>query len=239
MRSICMGTYNGAKYIREQLDSILPQLREDDELILSDDGSKDETLEIVRSYNDSRIKIFENENHGVARNFENALNHASGDIIYFADQDDVWLPGKLDKMEAFLLEGGYDVILCNCSLTDGSLNITKERHYNEKWPMKKSFLQNLVNNCWLGACMAFTKRVKEGCDPFPKNVVAHDLWISLFAQLHYKCGYLDEVLQLYRRHENTVSFTGGKSRNSLYFKISYRAYLAWHLFIRSLTFRAN
>lgn len=239
MRSVCMGTYNGAKFLREQLDSILPQLREDDELIISDDGSKDETLEIARSYNDPRIKIFENENHGVARNFENALKHSSGDIIYFADQDDVWLPGKLDKMEAFLKEGGYDVVSCNCSLTDGNLKVTKERHYDDKWPMKKSFIRNLVNNAWLGACMAFTKRVKEGCDPFPKKVVAHDLWVALFAQLHYKCGYMDDVLQLYRRHENTVSFTGGKSTNGLYFRISYRAYLAWYLLIRSLTFKAN
>ena len=69
----------------------------------------------------------------------------------------------------------------------------------------------------------------DACMPFPPKVVAHDLWVSYYAQKHFKCGYLDEVLQLYRRHENTVSFTGGKSTNSLYFKISYRAYLAWHL----------
>lgn len=237
MRSVCMGTYNGEKFLREQLDSIIPQLRDEDELIVSDDGSTDSTLEIVRSYNDSRIKIFKNERHGVARNFENATRHASGDILFFADQDDVWLPGKLDKMEAFLKEGGYDVILCNCALTDGELNITKERHYDSHWPMRKSFLKNLVNNCWLGACMAFTRELRDACDPYPPNVVAHDLWISLFAQLHFRCGYQDEVLQLYRRHENTVSFTGKKSTNSLYFRLSYRAYLAWHLFIRSLKFR--
>ena len=101
-----MATYNGAKYIKEQLDSIIPQLRDDDELIVSDDASKDETLKIVESYNDPRIKIFHNENHGVAHNFENAMRQASGDIIYFADQDDVWLPGKLDKMEKFIKDGG-------------------------------------------------------------------------------------------------------------------------------------
>ena len=161
MRSICMATYNGAKYIKEQLDSIIPQLRDDDELIVSDDASKDDTLKIVESYNDPRIKIFHNENHGVAHNFENAMRQASGDIIYFADQDDVWLPGKLDKMEKFLKDGGYDTILCNCSLVDANLNVIKERHYDEKWPMKKSLLRNIINNCWLGACMCFTKQVKE------------------------------------------------------------------------------
>lgn len=229
MRSICMATYNGAKFIKEQVDSILPQLRDDDELIVSDDASKDNTLEILESYNDPRIKIYNNKIHGVAHNFENAMKHANGDILFFADQDDVWLPGKLDKMEQFLKENGYDTILCNCSLTDANLNVTKERHYDEKWPMKKSLVKNIINNCWLGACMAFTKEVKEACMPFPKKVVAHDLWVAFYSQKHFKCGYMDEVLQLYRRHENTVSFTGGKSTNSLWFKISYRAYLAWHI----------
>ena len=132
MRSVCMATYNGEKYIREQLESIIPQLRDDDELVVSDDASTDSTLDIVRSYNDPRIKIFQNENHGVAHNFENALRHASGDILYFADQDDVWLPGKLDKMEKFLVDGGYDTILCNCSRTDADLKIVKERHAAEE-----------------------------------------------------------------------------------------------------------
>lgn len=229
MRSVCMATYNGQKYIKEQIDSILPQLREDDELIVSDDASTDDTLDIVRGYNDPRIKIFHNENHGVAHNFENALRRASGDIIYFADQDDVWLPGKLDKMEAFLKNGNYDTILCNCSLVDANLKMIKERHFDEHWPMKKSLIRNVINNGWLGACMAFTKEVKDKCMPFPPKVVAHDLWVAFYSQKHFKCGYMDEVLQLYRRHENTVSFTGGKSTNSLYFRIAYRLYLAWHI----------
>lgn len=229
MRSVCMATFNGEKYIREQLDSILPQLRDDDELVVSDDASTDSTLAIIKSYNEPRIKVFHNTDHGVAHNFENAMRHASGDIIFFADQDDVWLPGKLDKMEKFLKDGGYDTVLCNCSRTDADLNIVKERHYDKDWPMKKSLLRNLVNNCWLGSCMAFTRKVKEACMPFPPKAVAHDLWVSYYSQKHFRCGYLDEVLQLYRRHEGTVSFTGGKSRNSLYFRVSYRLYLAWHL----------
>ena len=79
-----MATYNGAKYIKEQLDSIIPQLREDDELIVSDDASKDDTLKIVQSYNDPRIKIFHNENHGVAHNFENAMRQKAATTQFFA-----------------------------------------------------------------------------------------------------------------------------------------------------------
>ena len=116
------------------------------------------------------------------------------------------------------------------SRTDADLNVVKERHFDKDWPMKKALWRNLLNNCWLGSCMAFTREVKEACLPFPPKAVAHDLWISYYSQVHFRCGYQDEVLQLYRRHEGTVSFTGGKSKNSLYYRISYRLYLAWHLF---------
>ena len=76
--SVCMATYNGERYIREQMESILKQLGEDDEVIVSDDGSKDHTLDIVRSFGDARIKIFENHGeHGYTKNFDNALNHSS------------------------------------------------------------------------------------------------------------------------------------------------------------------
>ena len=97
MISVCMATYNGEKYIREQIDSILAQLGDKDELIVSDDGSADATLSIVRSFSDPRIKIISNTGkHGTNGNFENALKHAQGDYIFLSDQDDVWLPGKVN-----------------------------------------------------------------------------------------------------------------------------------------------
>ncbi|MBO5181984.1 MAG: glycosyltransferase family 2 protein [Paraprevotella sp.] len=236
MISVCMATYNGQKYIKEQIDSILCQLSGEDELVVSDDHSTDDTVAIVQSYADKRIKCYLNEGmKGVAHNFENALRYASGDVIFFADQDDVWLPGKVERMTRFLREGNYDVVTCNCSLVDANLNIIKEKHYDEHWPIHRSVPGNLVQNVWLGCCMAFTREVRDACLPFPPRVVAHDLWVALFAQLHFRCGYMrDDVLQLYRRHGNTVSFTGGKSTNSLSFRLSYRTYLAWHLLTRSL-----
>ena len=89
MISVCMATYNGEKYLREQVGSILTQLGENDELVVSDDGSTDSTIDILKSYNDPRIKIFINTGrHGVNSNFENALRHADGDYIFLSDQDD-------------------------------------------------------------------------------------------------------------------------------------------------------
>ena len=90
MISVCIATFNGGKYIREQIMSVLPQLNEKDEIIISDDGSTDDTIYILESLHDQRIKIYVNEReHGFIWNFENALMKSSGDIIFLCDQDDV------------------------------------------------------------------------------------------------------------------------------------------------------
>ena len=103
MISVCIATYNGEKYILEQILSILPQLKENDEIIVSDDSSTDTTLEIIKNINDKRIQIFKNTgNHGVNSNFDNALKRAHGEYIFLSDQDDVWLPGKVDRCLAEL-----------------------------------------------------------------------------------------------------------------------------------------
>ena len=95
MISVCIATYNGAEYLREQVESILSQLEEEDEIVVSDDSSTDTTIEILQSFGDRRIKIFKNPAKGFVRNFENALRQAQGDFIFLSDQDDVWLPNKV------------------------------------------------------------------------------------------------------------------------------------------------
>lgn len=95
MISVCMAAYNGEKYIKEQLLSILKQIGPNDEVVISDDGSKDRTKDIVDSLNDKRIRYVENKNkHGFTHNFENALQIAQGDYIFLADQDDIWRDDK-------------------------------------------------------------------------------------------------------------------------------------------------
>ena len=230
-----MATYNGQKYIKEQIDSILSQLSADDELVVSDDHSTDGTVDVIRSFGDSRIRLFENVlSPGVTHNFENALNNARGDILFLADQDDVWLPGKVSELSRFLVEGGYDVVTCNCALTDADLSVTREAYYTAESPLDRSVWGNFKKNLWLGACMAFRRSALTGVLPIPSRMAAHDLWMALYWQLHCRCGYYPKVLQLYRRHKGTVSFAGGKSTNSLRFKVSYRLYLAWHLLLSSV-----
>jgi hypothetical protein len=171
---------------------------------------------------------------GVTHNFENALNKSKGDIIFLADQDDVWLPAKVEEMKRFLSDGQYDVVTCNCALTDASLNITQERYYTDESPIDRSVWGNFKKDLWLGSCMAFRREILKEVLPIPQRMAAHDLWIALYSQLNFRCGYYPKVLQLYRRHDNTVSFAGGKSTNSLWYKLSYRAYLAYHLLLRQI-----
>lgn len=108
MISVCMATYNGGRFIKEQIDSILPQLSQYDELIVSDDGSTDRTLEIIASYKDERIKVFHHQKTGnkyyptlkvcySTNNFENALKQAKGDYIFLCDQDDIWEKNKVEE----------------------------------------------------------------------------------------------------------------------------------------------
>ena len=113
MISVCMATYNGETYIKEQIESIINQLSSSDELIISDDKSTDNTLKIINEFKDPRIKIYIHEkDHGFVKNFENALEKAKGDFIFLSDQDDIWLP---NKVAATLKElEYYDFVVSDC-----------------------------------------------------------------------------------------------------------------------------
>ena len=155
--SVCLASYNGEKYIREQLDSILPQLGENDEIIISDDHSTDNTINVIKSLNDSRIKIFENNlGKGYSRNFENAINQATGDIIFLSDQDDVWMENKVELMTKELKQN--DLVVSDALISDGNLNPTLGSHFKVHGT-KKGFINNWLKTRYIGACMAFKKEI--------------------------------------------------------------------------------
>lgn len=211
MVSVCMAVYNGAHYIKEQIDSILPQLAPSDELVVSDDGSTDATLEIVAHYADPRIKIRRNqERHGVVGNFENALREAKGDFIFLADQDDVWLPGKVEKMLACLER--YDCVVSDCYVTDRALRVVHDSFYSYK-SVKTGKLYNLfVHNYFTGCCMAFKKEVLRKALPFPASVPMHDIWLGNVAHFFFKTIFIPDKLIYFRRHEtNSSAVTGAAS----------------------------
>jgi glycosyltransferase involved in cell wall biosynthesis len=129
--SVCMATYNGCEYVKDQISSILVQLRADDELIIVDDKSTDITLQILDEFNDSRIKIIKNEiNLGVIKNFEKAINNASGNLIFLSDQDDVWLPNKVEKiLQVFQKYPDITLILSDAQIIDSEGQITADSFF--------------------------------------------------------------------------------------------------------------
>lgn len=235
MISVCIATYNGEKYIKEQLDSILYQLNDNDEIIISDDGSTDGTLNIIKSYNDSRIRIYLHTKQKqkfsfgyVSKNFENALKKAKGDILFLADQDDVWLSDKV-KNQILALQKA-DLVLSDCKIVDESLEVIFPSKFVLE-NIKIGFWKNIYKSGYLGCCMAFHRNLLKYVLPIPENV-PHDLWIGLIANDKGKFNLLNIQTVLYRRHENNVSATSQaliekqnslpRNDNTLLFKLLYR-----------------
>lgn len=230
--SVCIATYNGSLYIKEQLDSILPQLCETDELIISDDSSTDNTIEIIKLYGDPRIVLLENQSfHSPTYNFENALNNASGDYIFLCDQDDVWLS---DKVESFIpLLERYDLVVSDCKIVNADLEIIEDSFF-KVMKSGKGLLRNYIKNTYLGCCIAFRKEVFNYILPFPPNIPMHDIWIGMLVELNGNPFYLEKPTSLYRRHGENASYAGEKSKNNIFFKIKYRLDLLMSLVKRQI-----
>lgn len=201
-----MATYNGEKFLHEQIESILVQLEPDDELIISDDGSSDNTLNIIKSFNDSRIKIFYNTStHGVNGNFENALRNAKGEYIFLSDQDDVWLHGKI---EACINElKNVDCVIHDAIITDSEL-IPIGLSFFETVNANPGFIKNWIHNGYLGCAMAFKRIVLEKALPIPQHsTIYHDVWIGNIAALKFKVKFIKFKGIKFRRHNNNTSIT--------------------------------
>ncbi len=243
--SVCIPTYNGEKYIIEQLLSILPQLKETDEIIVSDDHSTDKTLELIRELNDSRIHVLTNQTkrnkqfksyyqkiYLVNRNINNALSNANGDIIFLSDQDDLWLQGRVNKMVAEL--NSADLVVCNCTVVNETLDILKASYFSLMHP-SSSLFRTFFKSSFHGCCMAFKSKVLQKSLPIPDDAVGHDTWIGLMALSYFKVGFIEEPLLLYRMHSSNASNAINKSNNSISDKILYRIKLLTHYLKRRLS----
>ena len=203
--SVAMATYNGEKYIKEQISSILKNLLKDDELIISDDGSTDKTISIINSFQDDRIKILNGPQKGVKQNFANALKHTKGSIIFLSVQDDIWLDNKISKVLEVFDKTNCSCVVHDCVVVNDDLN---KILYNSFFQHRKSscgIIRNIYKNRYLGCCMAFNLNMKEKILPIPQNIEMHDQWIGLLCEKYGKSIFLKEVLIKYRRHNNNVS----------------------------------
>ncbi len=206
MNSVCVATYNGEKYIEEQLRSILVQLRPDDEVIVSDDGSTDRTCAIVESLADPRIRLLHHNGHDFKQNFVNALQHAHGEYIFLSDQDDVWLDGKYERCVQELK--CVDLVCTNSKITDEHLNVVCDNFF-KLYHSHKGILRNIINGAYYGSCMAFRRTLLSSALPMPSSQdVNHDLWLGLVAEMAGSVKFIQEPCLLYRRHKGALSQTG-------------------------------
>lgn len=204
--SVAMAAYNGENYIEEQIKSILVNLTEGDELIISLDPSNDKTSEIIQSFSDERIKLLKGPGKGLIYNFENAIKHTHNDIIFLSDQDDIWVQNKVDLVLKAFEDPSTNVVLHDAKIVDKNLEVLSESFFKDH-RTKLGVLNNIIRNSYIGCCMAFRKEMKEYILPFPSKLPMHDQWIGLIGELHGKNVILDDPLILYRRHGSNMSST--------------------------------
>lgn len=202
--SVAMATYNGETYIKEQIESILSNLKENDELVISDDGSNDNTVNFIKEYikQDSRIKLLDGPRKGVKQNFSNAIYNTTGDYIFLCDQDDIWDKNKVENVIKELKNN--ILVVHDAEIINENKKIVNESffEFRNSGPGR---LKNIYKNTYIGCCMAFKKELKQYILPIPNNIEMHDQWIGIIAEKHGKVKFIKDKLIMYRRHSNNVS----------------------------------
>jgi len=219
--SVVMATYNGEKYLKQQIESILPQLQDNDELIISDDASSDNTLGLISLYKRPNIRIYKNVNRkGVIKNFENAIIQSKGDIIVLSDQDDVWKPNKLGIIRYYFKNTICDILMSDAVIINEKGNIK----YNSFYELRHSGLgifKNIYKNTYMGCCMAFRSTLKPLILPMPENAPMHDMWIGLLGEIFGKTLFIEDKLIYYRIHkDNNTKLSKGNPRKFLIWRFN-------------------
>lgn len=202
--SVAMAAYNGEAFIKEQIASILPQLGKEDELVISLDPSDDRTAEVIKDFADFRIRLLDGPGQGLQKNFENALRHCGGEILFLCDQDDVWAPDKVAAVREIFENGDALLVLHDAQITDGALRVT-EPSFFAAHGTRTGFWRNVLRNSYIGCCMAFRRPLLERILPFPDRLPMHDQWIGLRAERSGRVVLLARPLLLYRRHGGNAS----------------------------------
>lgn len=208
--SVCLAAYNGQRYIASQISSILEQLGADDELIIGDDCSTDNTISIIESFSDKRIVVLKSDkNLRHVKNFERIISKAKGQLIFLSDQDDIWERGKLIAMiEIFDRYPSVTMVHHALSLMNERGDVY-ERHWNhlpDGISSKRRFLIRQIFKSQIFGCgLAFRASMLKYMLPFPRGVYAHDHWISLVNGIHGQIYHLNSPLVRYRQHANNLT----------------------------------
>lgn len=211
--SVVIGTYNGASYIKEQLDSILAQTYSPLEIIIVDDASKDNTVTIALDYSQKydhiTVHTFE-INVGYIKNFERGIALAKGKYIALSDQDDWWMPTKIESLMNKI--DHHELVYCDSDFVDADLKRMGNRFSSVKNLINISSPINLlIDNCVSGHASLFKKSLFEKAAPFPENI-PHDWWLAYVASLEKSILYIDEPLVKYRHHQHNVIASAKKKK---------------------------
>ena len=203
--SVVVATYNGERYLPEQLDSILNQSYANLEVIAVDDCSTDNTLSILINYaqKDKRLKVYANkENLGYVKNFEKGLKLATGSYIAPGDQDDIW---KAEKIEVLLEHmGDHEVVYSNSELIDGNgASLHKKLSDIKRLLSFDDCLTYAIGNTAAGHAMLIKKELVDRCFPFP-TMIPHDYWLGFVATCKHPIRFVDIPLVLYRQHTQNI-----------------------------------
>ena len=202
--SIALCTYNGERYITSQLDTIINQTYPNIEIIVVDDGSTDQTLSILKTYEEAgKIKLYKNQtNLGFIKNFEKAISLCKGEYIALSDQDDLW---ELNKIEALVANIGEHVLIyCDSEFIDNegkSMGKVKSEFHNF---VKGDSMAFILDYCTPGHAVLFKKELVAYLFPFPENMF-HDWWITFAAINLGKITYVKDTLVKYRQHQNSYT----------------------------------
>jgi glycosyltransferase involved in cell wall biosynthesis len=201
--SVAMATFNGEKYLREQLDSLAAQSLLPDEIVICDDGSTDNTLGVARKFASVApfaVAIHRNaENLGYAKNFEKAAKLCRGDIVFFCDQDDVWYPQKVSEVVRHFDDPDVQVVINDADLVSADLS-----------PLGKTQIQALMEaglhiHTFIFGCFSAHRKSWQGIAIPTPSGEGHDNWINGLA---HECGVAKIIrnpLQVYRRHRSNSS----------------------------------
>jgi glycosyltransferase involved in cell wall biosynthesis len=241
--SVCMATFNGESHITQQLSSILNQefinnSNVELEVIISDDNSTDQTLQLINNFNDGRIKIVThtpkkytsyNSLISATKNFENAIKHSTGDFIFLSDQDDIWYSNKIDTMLSALEK--KSCCICSFDWIDQFGNDIGTTVYNNKI---KSPLNLVLRFPYYGFCFGFSNKYKAYILPIP-TIPQHDLFIGFIAYLKNDLVVLPDVLCAHRKFINTTENNTSDSgfKENLITKLYYRIKLIFIAILRS------
>lgn len=205
--SVALAAHNGERYIKEQIESILSQLQEADELVVSDDGSIDSTIEIVRAVanTDPRVKVVLSDKSGIVANFNNAIANCSGEYIFISDQDDIWVPGKRAAVLQIFAEHDVDLVIHDGCHVDRSNTIVSDSFFN-MWHIGPGIIRNYLMPRYSGCCMALRRRALTYVMPMPEAVINYDHWIGVACEAFGSIYFLPSVFLRHRVHgENATT----------------------------------